>query len=88
MTRHAKPILKLSKSEKEESEELNNLLYALHTTPVMDHIGLSTIARETASDEVLKKVVGYVRSGKTWIDSECCGTFSIACLVRGQCRFQ
>ena len=70
LTRHAKPIVKLSKSEKEESEELNNLLYALHTTPVMDHIGLSTIARETASDEVLKKVVGYVRSGKTWIPKE------------------
>ena len=66
MTRHAKPIVKPSKSEKEESEELNNLLYALHATPVMDHIGISTIARETASDEVLKKVVGYVRSGKTW----------------------
>ena len=62
--------MKLSKSEKEESEELNNLLYALHTTPVMDHIGLSTIARETASDEVLKKIVGYVRSGKTWIPKE------------------
>ena len=67
LTRHAKPLNKLSKEEQKEPDELNTLLYALHSTPVMDHIGLSTIAMETASDSILKKICNYVKSGISWI---------------------
>ena len=71
LTRHAKPLETLCREEKEEPNELNNLLYTLHTTPVTDHIGISTIASETSADEVLKKIVSYVRGG-TWIPKEEC----------------
>ena len=29
--------------EQNEPDELNNLLYTLHTTPLMDHIGLDLV---------------------------------------------
>jgi hypothetical protein len=50
--------------------ELNNLLYALHTTPVIDHIGLATIAKQTSVDCTLKKVSEYVKAGQTWMPKE------------------
>ena len=70
MSRHAKPLSKVPKEEQREAEELNNLLYTLHTTPIIDHIGLATIAKETAADPVLKKVKEYVQNGKTWIPKD------------------
>ena len=33
----------------------------------MDHIGISTIANETAADPVLSKVRDYVKKGQAWI---------------------
>ena len=53
MSRHSKPLSKLPKKQREECEELNNLLYSLHTTPVIDHIGLARIAEETSADKTL-----------------------------------
>ena len=70
LTRHAKPLNKVSVEEQREPEELNNLLYALHSTPVMDHIGLSTIASQTAADRVLKRICKFVKAGQTWIPKE------------------
>ena len=67
ISRHSKPLKFLSKEERSEPDELNNLLYALHGTPVMDQIGLGTIANETASDPTLSKVRSYVLKGQTWI---------------------
>ena len=67
LSRHAKPLSKLCSDEQKEPEELNNLLYALHSTPVMDHIGLAAIAIETASDKVLNKICKLVKSGQNWI---------------------
>ena len=67
ISRHSKPLKQLSAKERAEPEELNNLLYALHTTPVMDCIGISTIAKETAADSALSKIVSYVKKGQTWI---------------------
>ena len=40
LSRHAKPLSKLCSDEQKGPEELNKLLYALHSTPFMDHIGL------------------------------------------------
>ena len=67
LTRHAKPLSKLPVKEQKEPEELNNLLYALHSTPVIDHIGLAEIASATASDKVLQKVSKFVQAGQSWI---------------------
>jgi len=67
MSRHAKPFSSLTQEVKKESEEFNNLLYTLHTTPVTDCIGLSVIATETDKDPVLRTVRDYVKQGKSWI---------------------
>ena len=69
LSRHGKPIEKLSMDEQNEAEDLNNLLYMLHTTPVTDHIGLATIALETKKDPTLHKLVKIIRSGKSTIDT-------------------
>ena len=68
LSRHGKPIEKLSPDEQNEAEDLNNLLYMLHTTPVMDHIGLATIATETEKDETLQKLSELIKSGQPDID--------------------
>ena len=46
----------MSNEIQKEAEENNNLLYVLHSTPIMDCISLATIARETASDKTLQKI--------------------------------
>jgi len=46
------------------------LLYALHTTPVVDHIGLATIAEQTTADKTLKKLKTLIENGQTWIPKE------------------
>ena len=56
MSRPAKPLAKLPREQQAETEELNNLLYSLHSTPVMDQIGLSKIAKETLADKTLCKI--------------------------------
>ena len=67
LSRHTKPIHMLDASEQRESEDLNNLLYTLHTTPIMDHIGLAAIAKATNNDENLKQLRDIVIKVQTWI---------------------
>ena len=67
MSRHARPLAKLPREQQAETEELNNLLYSLHSTPVIDHIGLSKIAKETSTDKTLCKIQKYIRNGQGWI---------------------
>ena len=67
ISRRAAPISERSNEEQHNSQSINNLLYMLHTTPIMDRIGLKTIAEETANDVVLMKLQKIVKSGKTWI---------------------
>ena len=43
--RHPKPFSKLPLEQRVEAEALNNLLYTLHTTPIVDGIGLGLIAK-------------------------------------------
>ena len=54
----------------QRSESINNLLYTLHTTPIMDRINLKTIAQETVNDPVLLKLQKLVKAGKTWIPKD------------------
>ena len=67
LSRRAVPIMKRTEKEQQRSESINNLLYALHTTPIVDKISLKSVAEETENDEVLRKLQEIVRSGKTWI---------------------
>ena len=67
ISRRGKPFHKISLEEQEETNDLNNLLFALHVTPVTDKIGLDKIAKETQKDEVLSKLSRFVKNGQTWI---------------------
>ena len=67
MSRHAKPIEGLPNEEKIEIDDLNNLLYMLHTTPFIHKITLAMIAKETTNDETLQTIKDYVTKGKRWI---------------------
>ena len=57
----------LDASEHSESKDLNNLLYTLHTTPIMDYIGIAAIAKAINDDENLKQLRDIVTKGQTWI---------------------
>ena len=57
----------LDASEQSGSEDLNNLIYTLHTTPITDHIGIAAIAKATNNDENLKQLRHIVTKGQTWI---------------------
>ena len=70
LSRHAKPIDQLPVNQQKEAEDLNNLLYMLHTTPIMDHISIAAIARETSNDTALSYISNLVQSGKTWIPKD------------------
>ena len=68
LSRHAKPIEKLTREERQEADDLNNLLYMLHTTPIIDCMGIGTIAQATQNDPTLKKIATLVNQGSTWIE--------------------
>ena len=68
LSRHAKPIEKLTREERQEADDLNNLLYMLRTTPIIDCMGIGTIAQATQNDPTLKKIATLVNQGLTWIE--------------------
>jgi hypothetical protein len=68
LSRHEKPIEKLTREERQEADDLNNLLYMLHTTPIIDCMGIGTIAQATQNDPTLKKIATLVNQGLTWIE--------------------
>ena len=43
----------MTEEEQNEADELHNLLYLLHTTPVTDHLGISLTAKHTEEDPTL-----------------------------------
>ena len=46
---------------------INNLLYLIHTTPIIDHLGLAEIATETQKERTLQKITKLINKGKQWI---------------------
>ena len=67
ISRRGKPLHKIPVDEQNELNDLNNLLYMLHTTPIIDHISISTISTETQSDSILKELTKIIEKGQTWI---------------------
>ena len=67
VSRRGKPLSKISKEEQDESNDVNNLLYMLHTTPIMDRINIGTISTETQLDPTLKRIREIIEQGQTWI---------------------
>ena len=70
LSRHAKPMALLPKGQQEEASALNNLLYTLHITPIVDHIGISNMATHTKNDPTLSKLVALIRKGITAINKD------------------
>ena len=54
LSQHGIPWETLSKSGKNESADLTNLLYTLHVNPILDAIGIKEIAKETNNDPTLQ----------------------------------
>lgn len=69
-SRHAKPLSKHPFDIQKEADDLNNLLYLLHTTPIIDHIGIAAIAKSTNEDPVLPQLRSIFQKGQTWIPKE------------------
>ena len=67
MSRHARDISKLPFEQRKECDELNHFLYMLHATPIVDHISLGEISRNTGDDAVLSKLKTVVKEGRTFI---------------------
>ena len=67
LSRHAKPIEKLPREEQTEANDLNNLLYLLHTTPAIDCMDIGAIAQATSEDQTLQKIATLIKNGQTWI---------------------
>ena len=67
LSRSAVPINKRGKEEMESSESINNLLYTLHITPIIDKITLKAISEETNTDPILKELKNIVISNQQWI---------------------
>ena len=67
ISRHAKPLELVPKQEQTEAEDLNNILYMLHATPIMECISLAAIAGETKSDQTLSKIQKLIQQGTQWI---------------------
>ncbi len=67
LSRHAKPITALPQEEQTEADDLNNLLYLLHTTPAIDCLGISTIAQATHEDPTPQKIATLIKKGQSWI---------------------
>ena len=64
MSRNARPLSQFSNEEQNEADDINNILYMLHATPIIDYIGLSTIAEHTTSDPILKISEKLSKEGK------------------------
>lgn len=64
MSRRARKLSSLPIEQQKEAHELNNLLYTLHATPIIDHISLKQIAEKTSADEVLNRVRDMVKNGE------------------------
>ena len=70
LSRHAKPFSDISAEEQANANEVNKLLYMLHTTPIMDHIGLAKISEETAKDTTLSKLSALLKQSQSWIPKD------------------
>ena len=67
VSRRAKPLNKIPLNEQNELNDLNKLLFMLHTTPIIDHTGMDRIVTETKNDQVLTELSKIVLRGQKWI---------------------
>ena len=66
-SRYGKALEFIPKKEQEETEDLHNLLYTLHTTPIIDNIGIELITKAAEEDPVLAQLIKIILKENTWI---------------------
>ena len=67
LSRHAQPYETLPKAIKDEANEVQNLLYTLRLSPIVDALGVLEIAKATKSDPVLSKLQRLIRENKSFV---------------------
>ena len=67
LSRKSLPFDDNNAEEKEAAEDINNYLYTLHTTPIIDRITLKQIAEETSKDKTLSRLKQIIETGKPFI---------------------
>lgn len=67
ISRRATPLSRLTTEEQDEPDSISKLLYMIHSTPIVDNIGLRVIAEETTTDKILNKLRSIIRKGQAWI---------------------
>ena len=67
LSRRAMNIELMPATQQAEADEQSNLLYMLHSTPIMDRIGLSTIATETDKDKTLVEIRNFINKNQYWV---------------------
>ena len=60
LSRHGKPFEFLPEQEQKETEDLHNLLYTLHTTPIVHNIGIASIVKATKEHPVLTELIEII----------------------------
>ena len=70
LSRNAKPLSQLSNEEQNDADDINNTLNMPHITPIIDHIGVSTIAEHVTSGLILKDLREIIEEGKTLIPKD------------------
>ena len=65
LSRHAVTWDLLIKFEKKESDELTNLLYTLHVSPVIDAVDIKEIAEHNSKDPILNQLKELIKSEKS-----------------------
>ena len=77
LSRRGKPLAEIPIEQQKEVDDIKNILYMLHTTPIIDNLGLTRIARETNKVEILKQLREIIERGPRWIPNT-----SDACLKK------
>ena len=77
LSRRGKPFAEIPIEQQKEVDDIKNILYMFHTTPIIDNLGLTRIARKTNKVEILKQLREIIERGPRWIPNT-----SDACLKK------
>ena len=71
LSRREKPFAEILIEWQREAEDIKNILYMLHTTPIVGKLGLTYIASETNKDKIVKLLKEIIERGQRWIPRTC-----------------
>ena len=60
LSHHGKPFELIPETEQKETKDLDNLLYTLHFTPIIDSIGIASNPKATKEDPVLRELMNII----------------------------